>query len=148
MGVALRRTSYSPNIKERADCSAAVFADVGHHGQLAGQLGRLLAPDQGVAGSTRDQPGSVTDGVAIGGKHLDHLAQLGADLQTQRLDIVKRLQLGSCRLTTVLPSSATMGDPPRPRSQGKLVKLSSVCSTLSWSSHAVLNGLLRQGCWR
>ncbi|MDQ3826872.1 MAG: hydantoinase B/oxoprolinase family protein, partial [Actinomycetota bacterium] len=25
MGVALRRAAYSPNIKERADCSAAVF---------------------------------------------------------------------------------------------------------------------------
>src|SRR5690606_14026427 len=29
MGVALRRASYSPNIKERADCSAAVFAPNG-----------------------------------------------------------------------------------------------------------------------
>ena len=25
MGMVLRRTSYSPNIKERADCSAALF---------------------------------------------------------------------------------------------------------------------------
>ncbi len=29
MGVVLRRTAYSPNIKERADCSAAVFAPSG-----------------------------------------------------------------------------------------------------------------------
>ena len=29
MGVVLRRTSYSPNIKERADCSAAVFVPSG-----------------------------------------------------------------------------------------------------------------------
>lgn len=29
MGVVLRRTSYSPNIKERADCSAAVFVSSG-----------------------------------------------------------------------------------------------------------------------
>ena len=29
MGVVLRRTAYSPNIKERADCSAAVFVASG-----------------------------------------------------------------------------------------------------------------------
>ena len=29
MGVVLRRTSYSPNIKERADCSAAIFVESG-----------------------------------------------------------------------------------------------------------------------
>ena len=29
MGVALRRAAYSPNIKERADCSAAVFDRAG-----------------------------------------------------------------------------------------------------------------------
>ena len=29
MGLVLRRTSYSPNIKERADCSAAVFVPDG-----------------------------------------------------------------------------------------------------------------------
>ena len=29
MGVVLRRTAYSPNIKERADCSAAVFVPSG-----------------------------------------------------------------------------------------------------------------------
>src|SRR5438552_1611348 len=29
MGAVLRRTSYSPNIKERADCSAAVFSPTG-----------------------------------------------------------------------------------------------------------------------
>ena len=29
MGIALRRAAYSPNIKERADCSAAVFAPDG-----------------------------------------------------------------------------------------------------------------------
>src|SRR2546428_12151048 len=29
MGAVLRRTSYSPNIKERADCSAAVFSPAG-----------------------------------------------------------------------------------------------------------------------
>ena len=34
MGAVLRRTSYSPNIKERADCSAAVFSA---HGELVAQ---------------------------------------------------------------------------------------------------------------
>ncbi|MGH8875684.1 MAG: hydantoinase B/oxoprolinase family protein, partial [Acidimicrobiia bacterium] len=29
MGLVLRRTAYSPNIKERADCSAAVFVPSG-----------------------------------------------------------------------------------------------------------------------
>ena len=29
MGIVLRRTAYSPNIKERADCSAAVFTASG-----------------------------------------------------------------------------------------------------------------------
>ena len=29
MGVAMRRAAYSPNIKERADCSAAVFGPDG-----------------------------------------------------------------------------------------------------------------------
>lgn len=29
MGIALRRAAYSPNIKERADCSAAVFGPDG-----------------------------------------------------------------------------------------------------------------------
>ena len=29
MGVVLRRTAYSPNIKERADCSAALFTPDG-----------------------------------------------------------------------------------------------------------------------
>lgn len=29
MGVVLRRTSFSPNIKERADCSAAIFTPAG-----------------------------------------------------------------------------------------------------------------------
>ena len=39
MGVALRRAAYSPNIKERADCSAAVFDADGQLGE--GRVARI-----------------------------------------------------------------------------------------------------------
>jgi N-methylhydantoinase B len=53
MGVVLRRTAYSPNIKERADCSAAVFVPAGemlaqaehipvHLGSMPASVGAVL----------------------------------------------------------------------------------------------------------
>jgi hypothetical protein len=38
MGVALRRAAYSPNIKERVDCSTGLFD---HHGRVLAQSQRL-----------------------------------------------------------------------------------------------------------
>ncbi|MGH8902688.1 MAG: hydantoinase B/oxoprolinase family protein [Egibacteraceae bacterium] len=81
MGIALRRASYSPNIKERADCSAAVF---GADGQMVAQaehipvhLGSMPAS---VAAALDAFEGQLTPGqqVAVndpyaGGTHLPDL---------------------------------------------------------------------------
>lgn len=79
MGVVLRRTSFSPNIKERADCSAAVFtAD----GQMLAQaehipvhLGAMPASVQAIIDRFDPEPGvqyAVNDPFA-GGTHLNDL---------------------------------------------------------------------------
>lgn len=81
MGAVLRRTAYSPNIKERADCSAAVFAD---DGELLAQaehipvhLGSMPASVRAVLDAVDGQiePGvqyAVNDPFA-GGTHLNDL---------------------------------------------------------------------------
>lgn len=79
MGIVLRRTAYSPNIKERADCSAAVFtAD----GQMLAQaehipvhLGAMPASVAAVIERFDPEPGvqyAVNDPYA-GGTHLNDL---------------------------------------------------------------------------
>ncbi|HEX9644462.1 MAG TPA: hydantoinase B/oxoprolinase family protein [Acidimicrobiia bacterium] len=81
MGVVLRRTAYSPNIKERADCSAAVFVPSGemlaqaehipvHLGSMPASVGAVLARF-----GTEGTPGvqyAVNDPYA-GGTHLNDL---------------------------------------------------------------------------
>ena len=79
MGVVLRRTSYSPNIKERADCSAAVFTG---DGEMLAQaehipvhLGAMPASVQAVIDRFDPEPGvqyAVNDPFA-GGTHLNDL---------------------------------------------------------------------------
>src|SRR5688572_10296245 len=59
MGVALRRSAYSPNIKERADCSAAVFAP---DGEMAAQAEHIPV-------HLGSMPASVTAAIdAFGGR--------------------------------------------------------------------------------
>src|SRR5699024_1017828 len=61
MGVALRRASYSPNIKERADCSAAVFdAD-----------GTIVAQAEHIPVHLGSMPGSVAAALDTFGGRLD-----------------------------------------------------------------------------
>ncbi len=86
MGVALRRAAYSPNIKERADCSAAVFAP---NGQMVAQaehipvhLGSMPASVRAVLDAFGDKlrPGvqaAVNDPYA-GGTHLPDLTVVSA----------------------------------------------------------------------
>jgi N-methylhydantoinase B len=91
MGVVLRRTAYSPNIKERADCSAAVFVP---NGEMLAQaehipvhLGSMPASVAAVLEKTDVQSGvqyAVNDPYH-GGTHLNDLTLVrpvfaGADL--------------------------------------------------------------------
>ncbi|MGI9648263.1 MAG: hydantoinase B/oxoprolinase family protein [Acidimicrobiia bacterium] len=81
MGVVLRRTAYSPNIKERADCSAAVFIPSGemlaqaehipvHLGSMPASVAAVLERfGEGVEPSTQY---AVNDPFA-GGTHLNDL---------------------------------------------------------------------------
>ncbi|NNC93064.1 MAG: hydantoinase B/oxoprolinase family protein [Acidimicrobiia bacterium] len=81
MGVVLRRTAYSPNIKERADCSAAVFVPSGemlaqaehipvHLGSMPASVAAVLDRfGEGVEPSTQY---AVNDPFA-GGTHLNDL---------------------------------------------------------------------------
>ncbi|HEY5685436.1 MAG TPA: hydantoinase B/oxoprolinase family protein [Acidimicrobiia bacterium] len=79
MGVVLRRTSFSPNIKERADCSAAVFTPDGtmlaQAEHIPVHLGAMPASVQAVLESLGAEPGvqyAVNDPFA-GGTHLNDL---------------------------------------------------------------------------
>lgn len=79
MGVTLIRASYSPNVKERGDCSTAVFNS---RGQVIAQaqrvpmhLGSMLGAVQGLIGRAVD-PGDmflVNDPYSGGGQHLPDL---------------------------------------------------------------------------
>ncbi len=81
MGLVLRRTAYSPNIKERADCSAAVFVPNGemlaqaehipvHLGSMPASVEAVLARFTG--GVEPDVQYAVNDPFA-GGTHLNDL---------------------------------------------------------------------------
>jgi N-methylhydantoinase B len=81
MGVVLRRTAYSPNIKERADCSAAVFVPSGemlaqaehipvHLGSMPASVAAVL--DAFGEGVEPDTQYAVNDPFA-GGTHLNDL---------------------------------------------------------------------------
>ena len=79
MGAVLRRTSHSPNIKERADCSVAIFMP---NGEMLAQaehipvhLGSMPASVQAVVDRFDPEPGlqyAVNDPYA-GGTHLNDL---------------------------------------------------------------------------
>lgn len=79
MGAVLRRTAYSPNIKERADCSAAIFVP---NGEMLAQaehipvhLGSMPASVAAVLENTEVEPGvqyAVNDPYH-GGTHLNDL---------------------------------------------------------------------------
>lgn len=79
MGTVLRRTSYSPNIKERADCSAAVFTPDGimlaQAEHIPVHLGAMPASVAAVLDRLGAEPGvqyAVNDPFA-GGTHLNDL---------------------------------------------------------------------------
>jgi N-methylhydantoinase B len=79
MGVVLRRTAYSPNIKERADCSAAVFVPGGEMlaqaEHIPVHLGSMPASVEAVLRRFGAEPGTqyaVNDPFA-GGTHLNDL---------------------------------------------------------------------------
>jgi N-methylhydantoinase B len=81
MGVVLRRTAYSPNIKERADCSAAVFVASGEMLAQAEHIPVHLGSMPGSVAAVIDRFGSsVEEGVQYavndpfhGGTHLNDL---------------------------------------------------------------------------
>src|SRR5882757_7251214 len=56
MGAVLRRAAFSPNIKERADCSAALFT----------AAGELLAQAEHIPVHLGSMPASVTAAIATG----------------------------------------------------------------------------------
>lgn len=60
MGIALRRAAYSPNIKERADCSAAVF----------GPDGEMVAQAEHIPVHLGSMPASVEAAIAAFGERL------------------------------------------------------------------------------
>jgi N-methylhydantoinase B len=61
MGVVLRRTAYSPNIKERADCSAAVFVP----------SGEMLAQAEHIPVHLGSMPASVAAVLSAFGEHME-----------------------------------------------------------------------------
>jgi N-methylhydantoinase B len=93
MGVALRRASYSPNIKERADCSAAVFGPDGamvaqaehipvHLGSMPASVAAVLDAFGGQL--TLGQQAAVNDPYA-GGTHLPDLTIVAPVWEGSRL---------------------------------------------------------------
>ena len=79
MGTVLRRTSFSPNIKERADCSAALFTPAGEMlaqaEHIPVHLGAMPASVAAVLERFEPEPGvqyAVNDPFA-GGTHLNDL---------------------------------------------------------------------------
>ncbi|MGH8906148.1 MAG: hydantoinase B/oxoprolinase family protein [Egibacteraceae bacterium] len=93
MGVALRRASYSPNIKERADCSAALFDRDGqmvaqaehipvHLGSMPASVTAVLEAFGGELGP--GQQAAVNDPYA-GGTHLPDLTIVAPVWQDGRL---------------------------------------------------------------
>src|SRR5690606_13753498 len=82
MGAVLRRTSYSPNIKERADCSAALFTPTGEMlaqaEHIPVHLGAMPASVQAVLARFEPVPGlqyAVNDPYD-GGTHLNDLTSV------------------------------------------------------------------------
>jgi N-methylhydantoinase B len=80
MGVVLRRTAYSPNIKERADCSAAVFLATGEMLAQAEHIPVHLGSMPASVRAVLDACGDLEPGVQIavndpyaGGTHLNDL---------------------------------------------------------------------------
>jgi N-methylhydantoinase B len=88
-GTVLRRASYSTNIKERSDCSTALFDGTGrliaqaehipiHMGSMAGAVGRLSGSIPGAERHTIE-PGDVfitNDPYAGGGTHLPDITMV------------------------------------------------------------------------
>lgn len=84
MGETLRRTAYSPNIKERADCSAAVFVPAGEMlaqaEHIPVHLGSMPASVRAILERFQPEPGvqyAVNDPYA-GGTHLNDLTLVRA----------------------------------------------------------------------
>ena len=111
-GTMLRRASYSTNIKERADCSTALFDAAGrliaqaehipmHMGSMAGAVGRLSGRIPGYE-STQVLPGDVfitNDPYAGGGTHLPDITMvapvhLGSELVGWSANIAHHSDVG------------------------------------------------------
>ena len=69
MGAVLRRAAYSPNIKERADCSAAVFTP---DGELLVQAEHIPVHLGSMPASVSAAIAAFPDGVEPGGIELGH----------------------------------------------------------------------------
>ena len=93
MGVVLRRTAFSPNIKERADCSAAIFVPSGEMlaqaEHIPVHLGSMPASVAAILAHFGDR---VADGVQyavndpfFGGTHLNDLTLVRPVFHDQRL---------------------------------------------------------------
>ncbi|MDP8978163.1 MAG: hydantoinase B/oxoprolinase family protein [Actinomycetota bacterium] len=85
MGVALRRASYSPNIKERADCSAAVFDPDGQMVAQAEHIPVHLGSMPGSVEAVLEAFGDLRPGLQVavndpyaGGTHLPDLTIVAA----------------------------------------------------------------------
>jgi N-methylhydantoinase B len=85
MGVALRRAAYSPNIKERADCSAAVFDPAGEMVAQAEHIPVHLGAMPASVRAVLDAYGELAPGMQVcvndpymGGTHLPDLTIVAA----------------------------------------------------------------------
>jgi N-methylhydantoinase B len=85
MGVALRRAAYSPNIKERADCSAAVFDPAGEMVAQAEHIPVHLGSMPASVRAVLDAYGGLAPGMQVclndpymGGTHLPDLTIVAA----------------------------------------------------------------------
>ncbi|RTL09623.1 MAG: hydantoinase B/oxoprolinase family protein, partial [Acidimicrobiia bacterium] len=93
VGAVLQRSAFSPNIKERADCSAAVFTP---DGQLLAQaehipvhLGSMPASVSAVIGAVGDQLGpgdqAIVNDPFAGGTHLNDVTVVAPCFDGDRL---------------------------------------------------------------
>ena len=85
MGAVLRRTSFSPNIKERADCSAAVFDPAGEMVAQAEHIPVHLGSMPASVRAVLDAFGELAPGMQVclndpymGGTHLPDLTIVAA----------------------------------------------------------------------
>ena len=138
MGAVLRRAAFSPNIKERADCSAALFTPAGemlvqaehipvHLGSMPASV--RAAIDAGVPVTSVPGPSAVTTALAVSGLPVDRFCFEGFLPRKGRERVTRIAEVAAETRTSV-----TVTKPSR----GSLIRRSSISATITLIRSATL----------